>query len=136
MKSFERSLESFRPDMLVVTGFHMLGSQDSSFRMKQGDMIVDLYSRLSAERSIPIHAEVSLLGTIFSVLFSFFLFSSLLNPVHSWRLWDLPSTGNSSYAMHSPKFIRLDSTNKSSSLLIKVGSNFVRWVFVFCLKFF
>ena len=44
--------------MLVVTGFHMLGSQDPNFRLKQLDMVLDLYSRVSKERSIPIHAEV------------------------------------------------------------------------------
>ena len=58
MKSFEKSLESFRPEMLVVTGFHMLGSQDPTFRLKQLNMVLGLYSRVSGERSVPIHAEV------------------------------------------------------------------------------
>jgi len=63
MKSFEGPARVFHPDLLVITGFHMLSAKSSNFRKAQILTAFATYSALTGDRLIPFHVELASMGS-------------------------------------------------------------------------
>lgn len=61
LEGFEKALNSFKPELVVISGLHLLGKMDRNYQIKRLDDVLRTISNI--DMNIPIHLELASIGS-------------------------------------------------------------------------